>query len=1000
MKGDHGQTMTATGPEHSAVRSVAERETALDGGTGMRAPRRPLGPVAWLTVGALLLASLYLAPMALIMTPPATAVDAPPPTVKAVTDGGNDPSGAARLDSPDTPDPESPENPDGDTADESAAEKPEASDDGAPGADDEGGTEQPVKDAIALATEDYETIPGLFTLYRHPRTGKLLMEVRADQLNEEFIYFSHVMNGVSGGSRFRGEYRREKILAFRKVYDRLQLVAHNTNHYFDPESALSRAKDANINDSILLAERIIGQTADGERFLIKANNLFASEDLERLKENRGFGFGYKLGKLSQSRTSIVSVDNYPGNTGVLVDYVFSDNAPEQQGSFAITDPRNVTVSVRHTLVPVPDNDFQPRMDDPRVGYFLSYMNDMTAVDATPWRDMIHRWHLVKKDPDAALSPPTEPIVWWIENTTPKPLRPIIRKAVLAWNKAFEAAGFRDVIEVRQQPDDAEWDAGDIRYNVIRWASSPNPAFAGYGPSFVNPRTGQILGADIMLEYSFLRGSLLEAKIFNGAALSLPGADARATPLPPVDRQWDVPALDPANRAANARSREQREGRPQPRGWHLASEGARCSAAGAMQFNTMLGTALSQVFDRAPEQRRRLIEEAVYFLVMHEMGHTLGLSHNMMATQARDYDSAHGKAGDQPALIGSVMDYPAVNFAPEGRDQGRFFATAPGPYDRWAIAFGYDPALSDGSERADHLARSTEKGLAFGNDADDMRVPGKGIDPRINVFDFSDDAIRYAADRLTLARKALNRMADRFTKPGESHQAVRNAYLFVTADMLWQARVVSRYVGGIYTDRAVVGQKGADAPYRPVPVAQQKRAMDLLADHIFAPDAFQIPAELARRLAPQRRGLFTYATNEDPKIHARTVAIQADILAHLLHPLTLMRMTDTRLYGNDYSVTAMMTRLTDALFRADRRGDVNSFRQEIQVYYVEKLASLVDDSRYDYVARSNAIARLKDIRRTLDRWRGGDETRAHREHLIMLIERAFEKPRQQNLIISR
>ena len=150
---------------------------------------------------------------------------------------------------------------------------------------------------------------------------------------------------------------------------------------------------------------------------------------------------------------------------------------------------------------MPQNQYQPRFEDVRVGDFTTQVSDMTTPDdVTPYRDLIHRWNLVKKNPDQGISEPTEPIVWWIENTTPLEFRDAIKEGVLAWNRAFAHAGFHNAVQVKIQPDDAAWDAGDIRYNVLRWTSSPNPPFGGYGPSFVNPKTGQILGADIMLEY--------------------------------------------------------------------------------------------------------------------------------------------------------------------------------------------------------------------------------------------------------------------------------------------------------------------------------------------------------------------------------------------------------------------------------------------------------------------------------------------------------------------
>jgi hypothetical protein len=186
----------------------------------------------------------------------------------------------------------------------------------------------------------------------------------------------------------------------------------------------------------------------------------------------------------------------------VVNYGFDNPAPEG-GSQSVADNRYVNILLQHSLIEVPQNNFKPRRDDYRIGYFTEQVNDMTATGYTNYKDLIHRWDLQKKNPELAKSEPVKPIVWWIENTTPKYLRPIIKHAALQWNKAFEPLGFINAVEVYEQPDTATWDAGDIRYNVLRWTSSPNPPFGGYGPSFVNPRTGEILGADIMLEYIFL-----------------------------------------------------------------------------------------------------------------------------------------------------------------------------------------------------------------------------------------------------------------------------------------------------------------------------------------------------------------------------------------------------------------------------------------------------------------------------------------------------------------
>lgn len=816
-----------------------------------------------------------------------------------------------------------------------------------------------IKDLI----KDYDKLDGLFTLYRNPETGDIQMEVRADQLGKEFIYFSHVTDGVVESGHFRGQFRRQKVFKIERRYKRLAFIEVNPFFYFDPDSPLARAKSANISEAVISTNTIQATDEDETRFVVATRSLFLSEAFDQIKPSNTPGAQpgqrFQLGKFSRGKSQITNVHTYPENISIEVDYVYTNPAPVNRGSwFDVTDARNVTVSVQHTLVEMPENDYKPRFDDARVGYFLDYVNDQTDQSATPWRDMINRWHLVKKDPNAEVSEPVEPIVWWIENTTPVNLRPTIKAAVEAWNIAFEQAGFKNAVVAKIQPDDAEWDAGDIRYNVLRWTSSPRPPFGGYGPSFSNPRTGQILAADIMLEYSFLTNRVNAGAIFETTAIPQHSAEEEA----------QSSFLD-----------------------QLRHHSHTCEIGSFMQLNTMLGKTLAATLANQSDfdANDRLIKESLYYLILHEVGHTLGLNHNMKATQSRSYETTHDIAAQEAGLVTSVMDYPSINFAPPGETQAHYYNTKPGAYDIWAIQFGYDPDLDDEEARTAHLARSTEKDLVFANDADDMRAPGRGIDPRVNVFDMTDDAIQFAEDRLKMANNAMGKLKQKFTQDGSGYQELRNAYLILTGDMAWQGRVASRYIGGVYVDRAVAGQEGATAPYRPVEERRQRQAMQLIRKYILGPDAFSIDPSLIQHLAIQRRGFFHGAGTEDPKIHGRIAAIQADILNHILHPTTMLRMTDSGLYGNGYSLTEVLNDLTAAVFEDDSRSAVNSHRQELQIMYVKALINILNRNDFHYIARSNAFSNLKSIRGTMTRWRGNSATRAHRDHITFLINKALE-----------
>ena len=810
-----------------------------------------------------------------------------------------------------------------------------------------------IKDKV----KDFESYKGLFTIYQNPKDGQTYLEIQKDQVGKEFIYFSYIENGIVGAFSFRGQYRGSKTFSIQKHFNKIEFVEENTSYYFDPENALSRAKDANISKATLLSQKVEAEDSLKTAYLIKADPIFLAENVELVKPVYPKQFkGYRLGKRSKNKSKYVRIKSYPQNTDVVVEYVYENGSPDKSPGPGATDARFITVRVQHSILESPKNDYQPRYDDPRIGYFTTQVTDLTSHSPTPYRDLIHRWHLKKKNPGAAVSESVEPIVWWIENTTPKDIRGTIKDAVLSWNIAFEKAGFKNAVQVKIQPDDADWDAGDIRYNVLRWTSSPAPPFGGYGPSFVNPRTGQILGADVMLEYVFLTNRITAGKIFETALLDL-----------------DEPEL--------------------PRGDHPY-----CMLNNNMQMNNLFGRTALNALGGDYKTHKELVKESIYYLMLHEVGHTLGLNHNMKATQLHSLSEISNKnLTKKTGLAGSVMDYPAINFAANGRKQGQFYTTRPGPYDIWAITYGYSPAVKNAKKERQRLnkilERSTEPALAFGNDADDMRSAGKALDPRVNTGDMSNDAVGFAIDQIKLTQSVSQNLRKKLAHDHRSYQELRNAYLIVTRQHSNSLRVISRYIGGVYVDRAFQGQTGETKPLRPVSKADQKRAMNALATYGFAPDAFDAPNDLFNYLLEQRRGFSHFGRTEDPKIHARVSRIQDAVLAHLLHPTVMERMTDTRLYGNEYPLAEMMDDLTAAIFDADMNGSVNDFRKNLQAEYVRRLIGIMGEkgnSRYDNISQGLAYFHLKNIRKRLKDADAADSgTMAHRTYLADLIDARFD-----------
>ena len=810
---------------------------------------------------------------------------------------------------------------------------------------------------ISELTKSSKKIDGLFTIYQDTVSGKLKMTVSNDQFDKEFIHFSQIADGVTEAGGFRGRYNGGTIFYIKRFFDKIEFIAPNTNFYFDPKSPLSKSKEANISESIFFSTKILVEDKKNGLFLIDTDKMFNSETLTRIKSPRRPGASsnsFSLGSFDKEKSKIREIKNYPKNTNLKTEYVYNNPNYLNGGSDAIADPRHVSIQVFHSLVEMPDEDYEIRYADPRVGYFTTETSDMTSTKTTNYRDMINKWRLIKKNPELKISEPIKPITFWIENSTPIEWRETIKDAVLKWNIAFEKAGFKNAIVVKTQPDDADWDAGDIRYNVLRWTSSPNPPFGGYGPSMANPRTGEIIAADIMLEFVHFTNRVFYEKLY-------------------LDPNANMSLDDDDTHSENFE--------------HI------CLAGEHVHENILYGKTVYPELSSDDIELGKLEKDNMYRLIMHEVGHTLGLNHN--------FKSSHLYSPEEltnPELIkgksinGSVMEYPASNVSLDKSKQAQFSDVSVGPYDVWAIEFAYKPNLTS-SEINDILVRSTEPELAFGNDADAMSSSNRGIDPRIMVYDLSNDPIKFATDRFILNKRLMSEIQDKFLKEGSTYEDLRRAFYILNSSSSRAGSVISRFIGGVYVDRSVVGQPGGTKPYTPVNYEDQKKAMNTLAKYIFAPESFKIPNELYNLLARERRGQDFFSGPEDPKIHDQVLGYQTVTLSHLLHPNTLQRIIDSELYGNQYKLTEFMTDLNSAIFDADiRSNNINTFRQNLQATYVSRLIEMVSGTnsrRYKIPAKSMAIYNLEKLSKKLKSKNGNLSTLAHKNHLKKLIDSALD-----------
>ncbi len=747
--------------------------------------------------------------------------------------------------------------------DEDTAAKPAQK----PNSDAPAEKKKPKYPPYAELLKDTQKLEGLVTLHRKDDT--LFAEIGPRQLDRDYIVLITIARGIGqtpilGG--FSWGFGDDAVWQFRKAGENLQLVRRNVRFIADKGSPTERAVKFAYTDSVLFSLPIRTVSPQGA-FVVDLTPVFMS-DLPQI----GFvlpGFSFSANKSTWSE-----VDVLPKNVelGVAATYASSGMANID----SVPDTRGVTIDVHYSISELPQTSYRPRLADDRIGYFVTALKDFSKKESDDDRFVryINRWNLEKSDPTAEMSTPKEPIIFWLEKTIPFKYRKPIRDGILEWNKAFAKAGFYDAVEVRQQPEDAPWDPGDIRYNTFRWMT----AEAGFamGPSRVNPTTGQILDADIIFDSDFLQVWKQDYETFTPASVAALTGGAITLEDYRADMKR-MPAYMQEMHGANCT----------------------CSMLGGMSRQLALGASVMATRKRSEADFDKLVMQGLKEITMHEAGHTLGLMHNFKASALYSLADANNVEKTRDTGIGaSVMDYNPVNIMPSGETQGDYFSTTIGPYDMWAISYGYTPIKASSpdaelKELQKIASRSGEPGLAFSTD-DDAR--GIDPDPHSMRFDLSNDLVEYAKSQAKLVAECLQNVIDDSTKDGDGYQRARRMFGILLSQHGKAMFDASRYIGGLYVSRSHKGDAKAPKPLEVVPAEKQRAALGLLEDQVFNDKPFNFPPDLYNQLAASHWDHWgsQIADRGDFPAHDVILMWQDRILSKLMSPLTLARLHDSEL----------------------------------------------------------------------------------------------------------
>ena len=842
---------------------------------------------------------------------------------------------------------------------------------------------------FAEIIKDAKQDEGLFPIWR--KDEKAWLEIPAERLNQPFLFAVNIASSVGERGMYASQMGPSWMAEFRRVGNQMQLVAKNTDFRAAGEGGSQRAVAQAFSDSLLASTAVLSAPHPQRKsVLVDASFLIADlpsygtaiEMAYRMPYNLDRGNSFFEATRAEESVSTLSVRVHFATPRIPAPPLMPSPVPTPPPPLTVPDPRSFFVGYVYSLSKLPETPMAARPADPRVGNFTESFTDLGGdFKANPRVHYVNRWRLEKKDPKAALSEPKQPIVYWLDKNIPLRYRNAVQAGVLEWNKAFERLGFKDAVAVRQQPDDATWDNMDSVHASIRWFVGADVGFA-IGPSHTDPRTGEILDADIGMSDVFARGARRFVVEDVGRGSEQHSASQHlAHSLP-----WPAAALGSGRRFAAC---------------EYAAE-----AAAEMSFAMELMEARGDLAVDSPEAEA-FVQSVIKDVIMHEVGHTLGLKHNFKASttitraqlQDKAFTEAHG-------ISGSVMDYNAYNLALRGERQGSFNSGTLGAYDYWAIEYAYAPVAGadEAKELARIAARSTEPALAFADDADAGGFgPNEGIDPLANRFDLGDDPLAYYGKRLQLSQELWQRVQLRKPQAGDDPLRQRRVLLSGFRQLRDASVLLGKYVGGMHVSRDLPGP-GARPAYTPVDPAKQREALQLMAKGFFSSDSFSFKPEFMTSLSPDYQ---EWNRGGPLSVTQVVLQVQAAGLDRLLSPGTATRLLDLPLYVKEgeregiISLQEVYATLQNSIWselRADakggKNGSIDQLRRNLQREHLKRVQTLLTRGSPALSAdalslvRFNATQLRDELKRAVARPKLPVETRAHLQDSLVALDEAL------------